>query len=80
MCFFSFDGSLIDDVRCNVRFFDQLHYSHVKRESNKVAHNLASVSDRDWDLSIFLKLGLTRMNGLDRDVQNVEFTVKCTPS
>ena len=79
MCFFSFDGLLIDDVRCNVRFFDQLHYSHVKRESNKVAHNLTSASDRDRDLPIFLKLGLSRVNGWDRDAQNVEFTVKCTP-
>ena len=27
----------------------------------------------------FLKLGLTHANGWDRDAQNVEFIVKCTP-
>ena len=33
--------SLIEDVKFNSRFFfSQLHYSHVKREGNKVAHCL----------------------------------------
>ena len=39
--FFSSNGLLIEDIRLNARFFNQLHYSHVKREGNKVAHNLA---------------------------------------
>ena len=35
--------SLIEEVKFNSRFFffSQLHYSHVKREGNKVAHCLA---------------------------------------
>ena len=33
--------SLIDDVRFNAVFFTKLHYSHVKREGNMVAHSLA---------------------------------------
>ena len=37
------------------------------------------VSDHDPGLPIFLKLGLTRANGWDRDAQNVKFIVKCTP-
>ena len=36
------------------------------------------VSDRDSDPPIFLKLGLTHMNGWGCDAQNVEFNVKCT--
>ena len=38
--FLSLNGLLIEDIRCNARFFNQLHYSHVKREGNMVAHNL----------------------------------------
>ena len=39
--FLSSNGLLIEDIRFNARFFNQLHYSHVKKEINKVAHNLA---------------------------------------
>ena len=39
--FLSSNGLLIEDIRLNARFFNQLHYSHIKRESNKVAYNLA---------------------------------------
>lgn len=38
--FLSTLGSLIDDVRFNVVFFTNLHYPHVKREGNMVAHSL----------------------------------------
>ena len=38
--FLSLNGLLIEDIRFNARFFNQLHYSHVKREGNMVAHNL----------------------------------------
>ena len=38
--FLSSDSLLIDDIRFATRFFIQLRYSHVKRECNKVAHNL----------------------------------------
>ena len=39
--FLSTVGSLIDDIRFNAVFFTKLHYSHVKREGNMVAHSLA---------------------------------------
>ena len=39
--YLSTDGLLMDDIRFNATFFNQLLYSHVKRESNKVAHKLA---------------------------------------
>ena len=32
--------ALIEDIKCNVNLFNQLLYSHVKREGNIVAHNL----------------------------------------
>ena len=32
---------LIVDAKLCFNVFNQLHYSHVRRESNKVAHNLA---------------------------------------
>ena len=39
--YLSTDGLLMDDIRFNATFFNQLLYSHVKREGNKVAHKLA---------------------------------------
>lgn len=32
---------LLEDVKTCSQFFVQLHYSHTRRESNKIAHNLA---------------------------------------
>ena len=34
------DGLSIEDVHLCSRFFNQLHYSHVKREGNKITHIL----------------------------------------
>ena len=34
-------GLIINDVKFSANFFDQLHYSHVKRECNTLAHCLA---------------------------------------
>ena len=34
-------GFLIDDVNILSRYFSKLHYSHTKREDNKIAHKLA---------------------------------------
>ena len=39
--YLSTDGLLLDDIRFYASFFNQLLYSHVKREGNKVAHKLA---------------------------------------
>ncbi|XP_075645389.1 uncharacterized protein LOC142616414 [Castanea sativa] len=36
----SSNGLLMEDIRLQARFFNQLHYSHVQREDNKVAHKL----------------------------------------
>ena len=35
----SCNGLLIEDIRRCSTLFNQLRYSHVKRECNKVAHN-----------------------------------------
>ena len=37
----SSNGLLIEAIRLQARFFNQLHYSYVKREGNKVTHKLA---------------------------------------
>ena len=39
--YLSIDGLLMEDIRFNASFFNQLLYSNVKREGNKVAHKLA---------------------------------------
>ena len=39
--YLSTDGLLLDDIRFYTSFFNQLLYSHVKREGNKIAHKLA---------------------------------------
>ncbi|XP_065630503.1 uncharacterized protein LOC136067946 [Quercus suber] len=39
--FFSTVGLVLDEIRHKVNFFNELHYSHVKREGNIVAHKLA---------------------------------------
>ena len=39
--YLSTDGLLLDDIRFYTSFFNQLLYSHVKREGNKTAHKLA---------------------------------------
>ena len=32
---------MLDEIRNKVNFFNELHYSHVKKEGNIVAHKLA---------------------------------------
>jgi len=32
---------MLDEIRNKVNFFNELHYSHVKREGNIVAHKVA---------------------------------------
>ena len=39
--YLSTDGLLLDDIRFYTSFFNQLLYSHVKREGNKTVHKLA---------------------------------------
>ena len=44
-------GLIINDVKFSAKFFDQLHYSHVKRECNTLVHCLARHA---FDISDFL--------------------------
>ena len=44
-----------------------------------IPSGVTTVSDYDPACQFFLKLGLSRANGWDRDTQNVKFTVKCIP-
>lgn len=53
--FLSSNGLLIDDVRFGVRLFTQLCYSHVKKEGNKVAHNLAEYDLRILDYVVWME-------------------------
>ena len=48
-------GLLIDDIRCNASLFNQLLYSHVKREGNKVAHSLARYSIYISDFLVWME-------------------------
>ena len=38
--FLSTVGLVLDEIRNMINFFTELHYSHVKREGNIVAHKL----------------------------------------
>ena len=53
--FLSSDGLLIDDLRFNARCFNQLHYSHVKREGNMVAHKLARYTLNVSDFVVWIE-------------------------
>ena len=46
--FLSTDGLFIDDVRFVARLFNQLRYSHVKREGNMVVHSLVRYAFRNF--------------------------------
>ena len=50
--YLSSDGLLIEDIRLNASFFNQILYSHVKREGNKVAHKFARHSLCISDFSV----------------------------
>ena len=49
-------GLLIEDIICNASLFNQLFYSHVKREGNKVVHNLARHSISIFDFSVWVEI------------------------
>ena len=48
-------GLLIEDIKCNASLFNQLLYSHVKREGNIVAHHLARHSISISDFSVWME-------------------------
>ena len=49
-------GLLIEDIICNASLFNQLFYSHVKREGNNVVHNLARHSISIFDFSVWMEI------------------------
>ncbi|KAK9985249.1 hypothetical protein SO802_030200 [Lithocarpus litseifolius] len=53
--FFSTVGLVLDEIRQKVNFFDELHYSHVKREGNMVAHMLARHAIRVSDVVVWME-------------------------
>ena len=54
--FLSSNGLLIEYIRFNASFFNQLLYSHVKREGNKVAHKLARHALCISDFSVWIEV------------------------
>ena len=54
--YLSMDGLLMDDIRFNASFFNQLLYSHVKRDGNKVAHKLAKHALCISDFSVWIEV------------------------
>ena len=62
----SYYGSLLDDVhRCSC-FFNELRYSHVKREGNKVAHNLARYVSCILDFVMWMEDGSPHFLSFDQ--------------
>ena len=50
-----YSGALLNDVRRCSSFFNQLRYSHVKREGNKVAHSLARYAKHISDFVVWME-------------------------
>ena len=48
-------GLLVDDVKWVASSFERLVYSHVKRNSNRVAHNLAKNALHILDLQVWME-------------------------
>ena len=48
-------GPLIDDAKFSSINFDQLRYSHVKRECNFVAHGLTKFASNISDFQVWMK-------------------------
>ena len=48
-------GLVLDEIRNMVKFFTKLHYSHVKREGNIVAHKLARHAICVLDFAVWMK-------------------------
>ena len=48
-------GPLIDDAKFSSVNFDQLHYSHVKRECNFAAHSLAKFASNILDFQVWME-------------------------
>ena len=48
-------GLVSDDIRHNASFFNELHYSNVKREANNVAHKLARHTIYVLDFAVWME-------------------------
>ena len=53
--YLSMNGLLMEDIRFNASFFNQLLYYHVKGEGNKVAHKLARHALCISDFSVWME-------------------------
>ena len=53
--FLSTVGLVLDEIRSMVSLFNELDYSHVKREGNIVAHKLASHSICVSDVVVWME-------------------------
>ena len=53
--FLSTVGLLIDDIRFDAIFFNQLRYSNIKREDNKVAHSLTQYALGILDFVVWME-------------------------
>ena len=51
----SYSGSSLNDVHRFSNFHNQLRYSHVKREGNKIAHSLATYAKHIFDFVVWMK-------------------------
>ena len=49
------NGLLIEDIRLSSTIFTQLHYSHTKREGDKVAYSLARYALHVFDVVVWIE-------------------------
>ena len=57
-------GPLIDDAKFSSVNFDQLRYSHVKRECNFAAHSLAKFASNILDFQVWMEDVLPQLSSL----------------
>ena len=48
-------GLVLDEIRYEANFFNELHYSHVKREGNNVTHKLARQAICVLDFTVWME-------------------------
>ena len=55
-------GLILNDVKFSAENFDQLHYSHVKRECNTLAHCLARHAFDISDFLVWMEVALSQFS------------------
>ena len=66
------NGLLIEDIHLSSTIFTQLHYSHTKREGDKVAYSLARYALHVFDVVVWIEDVLPQVVSiLQADLANI---------